>query len=136
MAEPDDLLGKADALMARHRPVLPAAEPHAEIPVLHEVVDRGHGHDDLPLLTELAVIPKLDEQQTEALKQSLCASLLAELQPAIDQLIEGRLKEGLGPLVETMFNDLRGDLRHTAHRLLSEAINRAVEQEIDRRRLG
>ena len=38
-AEPDDLLGKADALMARHHPGRVPAEPYAEIPVLDEVVD-------------------------------------------------------------------------------------------------
>jgi hypothetical protein len=41
MAESDDLLAKADALMARHRPG--QAEPNTEIPVLDEVVDPGAG---------------------------------------------------------------------------------------------
>ena len=57
MPEPDDLLSKADALMARHRPGRPGAEPHAEIPVLSEVVERSAARDDLPMLTELAVFP-------------------------------------------------------------------------------
>jgi hypothetical protein len=134
MAEPDDLLGKADALMGRHRLGRPDSEPYAEIPVLHEVVDLDAKRQNLPVLTELAQPPALDIEQAEALAQSLRASLLAQLQPAFDQFIDARLKERLEPMFEKMFNDLRADLRLIAREILSEAINSAVEQELDRRK--
>jgi hypothetical protein len=135
MAEPEDLLSKADALMARHRPARTGAEPYAEIPVLDEVVDLPPESDDPPVLTELAGPAPLDEEQIEALATSIRASLLAALQPEIDTLIEERLKQGLVPRVERIFDDLlRGDLRPTAREILSDAINTAVEQELERRK--
>ena len=136
MAEHDDLLSKADALMARHHPGRAQATPYAEIPVLDEVVDFPPDNDDLPLLTEYVVPATLDQEQTQALVASIRASLLAELQPRIDILIDERLKHGLAPLVEKMFDDLRGELQSIAREILSDAIHSAVEQEIYRRRSG
>jgi len=134
MAEPEDLLGKADALMARHRPARTGAEPDAEIPVLDEVVDILPESDDLPLLTELVTPAPVDEEQTEALAASMRASLLAALQPEIDSLIEERLKQGLAPLVEKVIDELRGDLQLIAREILSDAIHAAVKQERGRRK--
>lgn len=134
MAEPDDLLGKADALMARHHPGRAAAAPYAEIPVLEEVVDYAPENDDLPLLTEYVVPAPASEEQIEALAVSLRASLLAALQPEIDALIDERLKNALAPLVETMFDELRGNLQMIAREILADAIHTAVEQELDRRK--
>ncbi len=134
MAEPEDLLGKADALMARHRPSRTAAEPYAEIPVLDEVVEILPDGDDLPVLTELVLSAPAEEEQINALAASIRASLLAGLQPEIDSLIEERLKQALAPLVERLFNDLRGDLQLIAREILSDAIGTAVEREIERRK--
>ena len=136
MAEPEDLLSKADALMARHRPARTGAEPNAEIPLLDEVVDLPRESDDPPLLTELAGPAPLGAEQIEALAASIRASLLAALQPEIDTLIEERLKQGLAPLVERIFDDLRGDLQLIAREILSDAVNAAVEQELERRKSG
>ena len=134
MAEPEDLLGKADALMARHRPSRTAAEPYAEIPVLDEVVEIPPDGDDPPVLTELVLSAPAEEEQINALAASIRASLLAGLQPEIDSLIEERLKQALAPLVERLFNDLRGDLQLIAREILSDAIGTAVEREIERRK--
>jgi hypothetical protein len=134
MAEPDDLLGKADALMARHHPGRAPAAQYAEIPVLEEVVDYAPENDDLPLLTEYVVPAPASEEQIEALAVSLRASLLAALQPEIDALIDERLKDALAPLVETMFDELRGNLQMIAREILADAIHTAVEQELDRRK--
>jgi hypothetical protein len=132
MADPEDLLSKADALMARHRPARTAAEPYAEIPVLDEVVDLPPGNDDLPLQNELARPASLDEEQIEALAASIRASLLAALQPEINSLIEEQLQESLAPLLERLFVDLQSIARAT----LSDAIDTAVGQELERRKSG
>jgi len=132
-SEPDDLLSKADALMARHFPGRTPAAPYAEIPVLDEVVDYTPETDDLPLLTEYVVPAPEDEEQIEALVASIRASLLAELQPRIDAVIEKRVQEGLAPLVERMFDELRGSLQLIAREILDDAIHSAVEQELERR---
>ncbi len=134
MAEPEDLLGKADALMARHRPSRTAAEPYPEIPVLDEVVDLPPFSNDLPVLTEFVLPAPLDEKQTRALAASIRASLLAELQPEIDTLIEERLKDGLTPLVGRLLDELRGDLQQAAREILGDVIGAAVEQELERRK--
>jgi len=134
MAEPDDLLSKADALMARNHPGRAPAAPYAEIPILDEVVDFLPEIDDLPLLTEYVVSAPLDEEQTEALAASIRASLLAEFQPRIDALIDQRLRDDLAPMVERVLDGLRGDLQLIAREILGEAIHAAVEQELDRRK--
>jgi hypothetical protein len=131
-SEPDDLLGKANALMARHGHA-PAA-PYAEIPVLNEVVDFPPEHDELPVLTEYVVTVPPDEEQIEALAASMRDSLLAELQPGIDALIEQRLRDELAPMVERVFDGLRADLQLITREILSEAVHAAVEQELERRR--
>jgi hypothetical protein len=134
MAEPDDLLGKADALMARHHPGRAPAVPYAEIPVLEEVVDLAPEDDEPPLLTEYVVHAPPDEEKIKALAADMRASLLAGLLPEIDALIDEHLKQSLSPLVERMFNELRGELQLIAREALGDAIRTAVEQEIDRRK--
>jgi len=136
MAEPEELLGRADALMARHRPARPGAQPYAEIPVLDEVVELPRENDDLPLLTELVEPASPDAAQTESLAAGIRASLLAVLQPEIDAVIEKRLADGLTPLVEKMLHQLRGDLQSIAREVLVNAIHAAVEQELGRRKTG
>jgi hypothetical protein len=131
-SEPDDLLSKADALMARHGHA-PAA-PHAEIPVLDEVVDFPLELDELPVLTEYVVTVPPDEEQIEALAASIRASLLSELQSGIDALIEQRLRDELAPMVERVFDGLRGELQLITREILSEAVHAAVEQELERRK--
>ena len=133
MDKPEDLLSKADSLMARHRPARTGAAPNAEIPILDEVVDPPAASDDLPVLTELVGPASPDEEQAEALAASIRTTLFAALQPEIDSLIEERLKEGLAPLVERLFDDLRRDLQLIAREILSDAIHTAVERELERR---
>jgi len=153
MAEPEDLLSKADALMARHRPGRTGGGPYPEIPVLDEVVDFSAEVDDVPVLTELVEVDRelserepaapepvepgpQHEEQLAQLAESMRATLLAELQPEIDVLIEERLKEGLAPLVEKLFEDLRGELQSISRQTLSDAVHTAVARELERRKSG
>jgi hypothetical protein len=135
-AEPDDLLGKADALMARQHAGRGPAAPYPEIPVLEEVVDPLSAGGDLPLLTEYLAPAPLDEEQAQALAESIRAALLLELQPRIDALIDARLTEDLKPLVERVFDELRGNLQLIARDVIGDAIHSAVEKELERRRSG
>jgi hypothetical protein len=135
-SEPDDLLSKADALMARHHPGRAPTANYAEIPVLDEIVDFAPEADDLPLLTETVAPAPPDEEQIKALAASIRTSLLAGLQPEIDALIDERLNESLSPLIERMFDELRGDLQLIAREILGDAIHIAVEQELERRKSG
>ena len=136
MAESDDLLGKADALMARHRSPRAASAQYTEIPVLDEVVDPAADSGDVPELTEYVRPAPLGVEQLRALAASIRASLLTELQPEIDFLVEERLTAALVPLVERLLGELRGDLQLVAREILRDAINAAVEKEFDRRDSG
>ena len=135
MDESEDLLSKADALMARHR----TARPDPDIPVLQEVVDVSTGTDDLPVLTEMVdidrtqVAPRPQQAQFDQ-PERLRAEILAALQPEIDALVEERLKERLEPLVEKLFWDLRDELQTTARDTMSAAITRAIDREFARRK--
>ena len=140
MVDPEDLLGKADALMARHRPARPGGETYPEIPVLEDVVDLAPEESDLPVLTESVEPERIGSPlpepapptATPAAPQdaNMRAALLAALQPEIDALIEARLKENLEPLVERLFTELRGELQLIARDTLSKAINTAVRREL------
>jgi hypothetical protein len=154
MADLEDLLGKADALMARHRPGRTGTYPYADFPVLEEVVDLAAADDGLPVLAEMVELDRaathrfgsdgiepgrvepglLDEAQPAAPAQDMHASVLAALQPEIDRLIEERLKLTLEPLLVKLFEDLQGELKSIAHATLNEAIHTAVERELGRRR--
>lgn len=133
-SEPDDLLSKADALMARQYPGRPPADLYAGIPVLDEVVADPPGRDNLPLLTESVVLAPLDAEQAEALAARISASLLSALQPRVDAIVDARLREDLAPLVERMFDDLRGSLQAVARETLEDAIRSALAQELERRK--
>ena len=132
----DDLLGKADALMARHNPARATAARYAEIPVLDEIVNLPAASDDLPLLTEYVEPEPADEAQMQALMASMRTALLAELQPRIDALIEERLQDSLPPLLEALVGELRGRLQPLAREILEDAIRGALEQGLDRRKSG
>ncbi len=134
--EPDDLLNKADALMARQHPGRPSAARHPEIPVLEEIVDCPPGTDDLPLLTEYVVPAAPDEEQIEALAAGIRAELQAGLQPRIDALIDEQLRESLAPLIENVLDELRGKLQLAAREILDDALHGALEQELQRLRSG
>jgi hypothetical protein len=142
MAEPEELLDKADALMARHRKPRTPADPAAGIPVLTDVVNALHGNDGrsgvvsgdggLPVLTESVPHEQIEDVSTQDLRARIHAALLTELQPEIDMQVEERLKYTLEPLVEKMFSDLRGDLQAISREILTDAIRTAVERELDR----
>lgn len=132
--EPDDLLGKADALMARRHSGRGPAAPYPEIPVLDEVVDPLTANKDLPLLTEYVVPAPLDDEQVEALVDGIRAELLLELQPRIDALIDEHLSDDLKPAIERLFDELRGKLQLIAREVLGDAIHSAVEKELERRK--
>ena len=132
----DDLLSKADALMARHNPARATAARYAEIPVLDEIVNPAAASDDLPLLTEYVLPGPADEAQTRALIAGMRTALLAELQPRIDALIRERLQGSLAPLVEGLVDELQGRLQPMAREILETAIHGALEQELKRRKSG
>ena len=134
MAEPEELLSKADALMARHRQARTPADAPADIPVLTEVVKNFpsqeiSGGPGLPESEWSAPSAPLDAQ---TLIETVRAALLDELSPEIDRLVEEKLKYTLEPLVEKIFNDLRDDLRTISREILTTAIKTAVEQELAR----
>lgn len=133
-AEPDDLLGKADALMARGHPGRPAATAYPDIPILDEVVETPLASGDVPVLTESVVALPMNEEQVEALAANIRASLLANLQPRIDALIHERLKARMAPMVQKMFEDLRANMQAAAGEVLGDAIRSAVKQELERRK--
>jgi hypothetical protein len=144
MADPDDLLGKADALMARHRPGRTPGASYPAIPVLEEVVDLPPEDDDVPVLTEVVEsggpVPVsadqalLREEQVAALAQSRRASLLESLAGEIDARIEERLKERLEPIVEKLFENLRDELQVVARETLAAALDEAVKRDLERHR--
>jgi len=127
-------MGKADALMARHRAPQATAGQDGEFPVLDEVVQLPSGSGDPAMRSGFAQPASADAEQIKALAATIHASLLARLQPEIDALIEKRLSAGLPPLVERVTLELRDELQLIARNILGDAIHAAVDREFDRRK--
>jgi hypothetical protein len=99
-----------------------------------DVADPRPDGDAPPMLTEPVQTESLHHANREVLMQSMHASLLATLQPEIDTMVGQRLTERLEPLVEKLFFDLRSELQLIARDALSQAIDAAVEREMERRK--
>ena len=103
MAEPEDLLSKADALMARHRPGRTGDTPYAEIPVLDEVVDLPQASEDLRAPADRAGPASPDEERTEALTRY--GAHLGTCFQMVDDLLDFTAEE------ETLGKPVANDLR-------------------------
>ena len=132
MAEPDeDLLRKADALMARHRPQ--AGRGHyAEIPVLHEVFEPGLEVDDLPVLTELVQIEHRHLAQLEIPAQPMPEHVVdpgleADAPPVLTELVE---HEGLS---NARREALTQSMRASLLSVLQPEIDTLVEKRLTER---
>ena len=117
--ESEDLLKRADALLARHRRpaadapgngATPPACDDAGVPLLTEIVDAGTGTADIPVLTEI-VVPEIPAASvTAALRDAPAAAPAPDLppQPALQTEVISRVQ--VQNLEHGVYQKLKKDL--------------------------
>lgn len=128
MSDPNDILGKTDALLGRYRG---GSKPAADLdfPVLTEVISA----DDLNIgPSQAAIAAPLQPQGTVARgelgEDRILQEVLRALAPQIDTILGDPLKELIEENVHQTIQGLTDQIRADLEVLLRAAMSRAVEQ--------
>ncbi len=137
----DDVLGKADALLQRHRAgrAAPRAEPPAEFPVLTDVV-----HDALtaapPSVLAQPVPPpvygELSEEDLVRIERDLRLELLSLLGPEFERMVEAKVHERLGAKVDDIMTLTRKVLEAEVRSAVRDAMAAVIAAETARLKAG
>jgi hypothetical protein len=125
----EEVLGKADALLARHRGARPAprVEPPVDFPVLTEVVQDAPSPPAPPAPTE---------EQLAQLERDLRLELLALLGPEFERLVEARVHERLGGKIEEVLALTRKVLEAEVRNAVRDALTQVITEESARLKGG
>lgn len=132
----DDVLGKADALLGRHRPVAPLRrpEPPADFPVLTDVYSRPFPPPPsvAPPAAPAGPAPTFTDEQLVQIERDLRLQLLELMGPELERLIEARVHERIAPVVSAVIERIRGELETEIRRAVQDALTQVVEEEVAR----
>lgn len=123
----DDALGKADALLARHRAarLQRGPEPPADFPLLTDVVSQ----------VPAAATPKAPpepEVDIVALERELRLQLLDLIGPELERLVEARVHGRVNAKVAEIMQRASTELESEVRRAVREALAEVVRDEIER----
>ena len=121
-----DVLGKADALLQRHRAARAAKspEPPVDFPVLTEVVQGAP-----------AAAP-LSEAELVQIERDLRLELLGLLGPEFERLVEAKVHERLGAKVDDVLTLTRKVLEAEVRAAVREAVAQVIADEVARLQRG
>ena len=125
----NDVLGKADALLQRHRAARSPqrAEPPVEFPVLTDIVAEGQPPDVPP-----APAPPLSEAELERIEHDLRLEFLGLLGPEFERLVEAKVHERLGPKVDEIMGLTRKVLEAEVRAAVRDAMAAVITAEAAR----
>lgn len=121
MADADDVLGKADALLQRYRAARAARQPEPP--------------SDFPVLTEVyeAAGPRpFSDLDLEILEKELRLELLELLSGELERLVEVKVRERLEDRVAEAIASVAQELETEVRRAVREALAEAISGEIVR----
>ena len=129
----NDVLGKADALLQRHRTARAGQrpEPPVEFPVLTDVVSEA-GLPAAPAAPEAAPAPPLSEEELARIERDLRLELLSLLGPEFERLVEAKVHERLGPKVEEVMALTRKVLEAEVRAAVRDAMAAVITAETAR----
>ncbi len=132
MADPD-VLGKADALLQRHRAARAAKspDPPVDFPVLTDVVE-GAAAAQAPA----AAPPPLSEADLERIERDLRLELLGLLGPEFERLVESKVHERLGAKVDEVLTLTRKVLEAEVRAAVRDAVAQVIADEVRRLQRG
>jgi hypothetical protein len=123
-----EVLGKADALLARHRPTRAARapEPPADFPELTEIISGAGAPAPVPAMpSDLAL---------ERMENELRLELLGQMGAELERLIEVRVHERLATTIGEILDRTRADLATEVRRAVRSALDQVIEDEVQRLR--
>ena len=134
MTDSDELLSKADALLARWRSGAVAPRPPADYPVLTEVVKTIEAADELPHLPPLEASPAPADAGTVALEERVRLRVLEAIEPYIRASLDETLRLRIEELARRLAVNIARDARDDILTLVRVAVQSAVARELDARR--
>lgn len=142
--EAEALLGRADALLSRHIGKRPPATPETsaaatDFPVLTEVVEQPIAERHIPAVGT-ATTPSLvsaantaaQDLQLDQMENELRLSLLGQMRPELERLIEMRVNERLGKSYGDIMERTKNELATELRRAVREALTQVVDEEMKR----
>jgi valyl-tRNA synthetase len=143
----EDLLKRADALLARHRgPAPPPAAPDA--PVLTEPADGSSGDDDIPTLTEvipadrLPAVPApaggevMSRVQVQNLEHSVYQKLRRDLDQHIERVLQERFLPDIGGALDAALARISADIRTDINEMVRASIEQTLRTQIKNLRVA
>jgi len=123
--ETEEILDKANALLARHRAARPSTrgEPPADIPVLTEILQE-------------ATAAGYTEAQLEQLERDLRLELLALLGPEFERLVEAKVHDRIGAKIEEVMGLARKVLEAEVRTAVRDALGEVIVTETERLKAG
>jgi hypothetical protein len=131
----NDILGKADALLQRHRAARTAQrpEPPVEFPVLTDVVAEAHAPPaPAPAHAPPAPAPPLSEEDLVRIERDLRLELLALLGPEFERLVESKVHERLGAKVDEIMSLTRKVIEAEVRGAVRDAMSEVITAETAR----
>jgi hypothetical protein len=130
----NDVLGKADALLQRHRAARTGQrpDPPVEFPVLTDVVSVGEPAPAPPSPATPEPAPVLSEADLERIERDLRLELLSLLGPEFERLVEARVHERLGPKVDEIMGLTRKVLEAEVRAAVRDAMAAVITAEAAR----
>jgi uncharacterized membrane-anchored protein YjiN (DUF445 family) len=130
MSKPEDLLGRADALLKRYHPA--GAAGQTDVPVLTEVITDPAAHAQPAASTATQNAPaRIDLTELE---QRLKQSILEAIGPHVAKVVEEPLRARLDAHLQRALATLSAQVKSDLEALIRDAVARAVEAEIERTR--
>jgi len=126
----NDVLGKADALLQRHRAARAAQrpEPPVEFPVLTDVVSEA----ETPPAPAPTPAPPLSEEDLVRIERDLRLELLALLGPEFERLVESKVHERLGAKVDEIMSLTRKVIEAEVRGAVRDAMAEVITAETAR----
>ena len=129
----NDILGKADALLQRHRAARAAQrpEPPVEFPVLTDVVSEGFVPAPPVTVPSPPALP-LSEEELVRVERDLRLELLALLGPEFERLVESKVHERLGAKVDEIMSLTRKVIEAEVRGAVRDAMAEVIAAETAR----
>ena len=133
MAENDDILGKADALLRRHVPPRAGRGEGSEVPVLTELITPGGSRaaSAPPAEATRKVTPEPDGRDDEVRRQ-LVAEIADTVRSRLAQDLERRLTDKVLVEIRGAVTASLGELRPDIARAVDEAVTEALKRHPSR----
>ena len=125
--DPNDVLRKAEALLAKHR--VPRNErqpaPPVDFPTLTEIVEEGvHA-------AKASGVP-MSESELEDFERELRTEILQLIRAELERLVEARLHPRIAATVADVMTRARVELEVEVRRAVREAVTQVIDEEIRR----